>query len=294
MTDGAIALLFYLTGAIQFYLGWAAPLAIPIWAFVNTNFTTALMGAFAGAFGATWIFRRTEERKRLFEQLRFIQSTVSSVNLVTQHFLSTKKQLLVPLKNNFAEIEGLYDQLARQQVAEPQIEFPIDFQQLPKIKVPIEELKDLAFHQLEFASPVQTLIQQLDTTVEQYNRAVTNRNQKVNQFETMNTHELAFIQQHFLGRPDDIGNANTAFPDIMNSLLTSADDAIYFSIKCSDCLVQIGKAIKKKLNVEEYKIVHMNLDPEELDDLLPDKAPFIDWEKNLEFALEQNLKNLNS
>lgn len=294
MTDLTIALIFYVNGAIQFYFGWATPLATPIWSFLDTNFATALMGAFAGAFGANWIIRRTEERKMLYEQLRYIQTIVSATNLITNHFLSSKEQLLVPLKNNFEETERRYDQLVGQQADGPLIEFPFDFQKLPNMKVPIEELKDLIFHQLEFASPVQTLIQQLDTTVEQYNNAVTNRNQLVDQFMAMNTHELAFIKHILLGRPDGNGNANTVFPDAMNSLFKSADDAIYFSIKCSDYLIQLGKAIKEKLNIGEYKIIHMKFEPEKLGDLLPDKASFIDWEKNLEIAVEQNLKNLNS
>jgi len=106
-----------------------------IWEFLNSSFSTALFGAFAGALGAQYIAVRSERKKRILDEIRNTNAAISMAYTIMNIFINAKRQHIRTLKSNYEESHRAFHNHLNNQAPLPQSAH-IDLRSLPVLNTP--------------------------------------------------------------------------------------------------------------------------------------------------------------
>jgi hypothetical protein len=112
----------------------AASIANWIWGLLNSNFSTALAGAAAGALGAQLIAERAARKHRLLEEIRSTNAAINSAFHIMNVVCTTKAQLIGPMMEKYTaqreRHKAFVSAIGNLTAARRTYNFDVDFQSL--------------------------------------------------------------------------------------------------------------------------------------------------------------------
>jgi len=96
-------------------VGVAEAALVWTWGLLNSNFSTALAGAAAGAYGAQFIAERNERQRRLLREIRSTNAAIIVAFSITNMFYALKRQYVKELKERFEKQKKDLDDLRQKQ-----------------------------------------------------------------------------------------------------------------------------------------------------------------------------------
>jgi len=251
------------------------------WQLLNSNFLTALAGAFAGACGAAWIADRKERKRRLLEEIRSTNAAIMLAFNITNSYCGLKKQHVKRLKDNFDSQRSAREtfQLEKKQGSIPSqkpFKFELDFITLLPVQTPIEVLKKLLFEKISMTGQPTALVATLSQCIDGLNTALELRNNIIEacKASTLSHDERASI---YFGLPTANGDIDNNYPSYVDAISIQTDDCIFFSKLLGEDLNVHGQKLAKSFGREAPQIHKFDFSIAEQEGLIPDAGLYADW-----------------
>jgi hypothetical protein len=251
------------------------------WDLLNSNFSTALLGAFGGAVAAQIAAARSDRKKRLIEEIRSTNAAITVAFSITNSFCNLKTQHVKKLTENYQSQKTgmLKAQKARTSAPAGQkiiFEFKADFRSLPSFDTPIKTLETLLFEKLSITGRPLSLVTVLSQSIDGLNAARTLRNSIIEKCKSLPEGVTPPI---YFGLPFAGGHVDSSYPDCIGAIATHTDDCIFFSKLIGEDLVKHGEKLAKQFGRNAPKIVKSDFSnlPK---GIIPEENLYSDWIKN--------------
>lgn len=252
-----------------------------LWLALNTNFVTALSGAFAGAFGASVIANRNMRRRQLLEEILSTKTAIDLSFSIANCFLVQKEQAVRKLCEEYQIQRQAYFELMRdngqgKSPIQNETVFLMDLQVMSPVKVPIDKLEELITRQISvFGFPV-VAVTALSQSIDLWNQRQELRNEFIREFRKKQYSEKERCE-HFFGASDERGDRNDDYPSFMKGISVYTDECIFFSMYLCDQLVSHGENLSKLYGSKSPRMTQPNFEKAENAGLLPDKDQYQTW-----------------
>jgi hypothetical protein len=265
-------------------------------AFLNSNFTAALAGAFAGALAAQKISERAKLRNQLLQEIRSTNAAIAVSFTICNAALSLKKQFVKDIYETYtakkSELEEFHRQRAGgQQAPNLPFEFRADFRTLQMPLVPTDILQKQVYEGISTTGRPLGLIAAISGSVDSLKDTIQKRNILIERSRELDPAAEGQLAAFYFGLPYGPGHVNTEYPDSIESLNISTDDVIFFSELLMKDLMEHGNRILKQYNkitkVNKEKISSVDLTEPREQGLMPDEADYADWVKGFQSAAQQ-------
>lgn len=252
------------------------------WQLLNSNFLTALAGAFAGAYGAQWIIKRIERKRRHLEEIRSTNAAIMVAFGITNTFCALKDQHVKGLKDGFDRQRTALEahQLQKNQGSIPPqqpFEFEANFQTLLPIHVPIEVLHKLLFEKISVAGRPLTLVATLSQSIDVLNNSHERRNEIIAKCQANSPLHPDVLASIYFGLPDRNGHIDRSYPDSVDAISNQTDDCIFFSKLLGEDLFEHGQQLAKSFGKHSPPIQKVDFTKAEQNGLIPDTKLYVDW-----------------
>lgn len=254
--------------------------------FLNSNFTAALAGAFAGALAAQKIGDRAKQREELLREIRNINAAISISFAITNTGLSLKKQYIKDIYDTFTAKKTELEKILRQRAANPQepppiFEFRADFRSLQMPLVPIDVLRTQVYEGISVTSRPLSLVATLSGVLADLEKTIQARNLFIERFRSLGPGGEAQLPSLYFGLPYGGGHVNTEHSDLIENLSRLTDDVIFFSELLIKDLMEHGAHIldqyKKLGKVKKEKISSVDFTEARQLGLMPDEENYLNW-----------------
>lgn len=255
-------------------------------AFLNSNFTAALAGAFAGAMAAQRIGDRAKQRDILLREIRSTNAAIIVSFTVCNAGLGLKKQFVKEIYETYmakkADLEEFHRRRSAGQVAANQpFEFQADFRTLQMPQVPIDILRTQVYENISATGRPLALVGALSGAADSLADTIQKRNALIQQFLPLGAAGEAQLPAFYFGLPYGHGHLSTEFSDTVESLYTLTDDVIFFSELLGKDLMEHGNGIlnqyRKIAKVKKEKISELDFAEPRSEGLMPDAKNYTDW-----------------
>lgn len=271
----------------QYHIDWQA-----VMTFLNSAFTTSLVGAMfgalAGAIAAQRIANRSKEREHFSAQLRITNSAIMSAFVIANAALSIKKQYIKNLFDNYKAQKAAHDE-HKQKIDAGELptgtpfDLALDLREINMQKVPIEALEAQVFERLSIDGRPLALTAAIAGSLANLDEALSKRNALISEFKSYRGTDKEKIPLMYLGAHLPDGNLSTEYADSLEGAYKYTDDIIYFSKLLAEDLEKHGETIKlsheKKHGKVSQKVSTADFSIAKEQDLLPNDADFSDWLK---------------
>jgi hypothetical protein len=273
----AAKILCFIAHAAVNFGGW-------LWHFLNTNFSAALFGALGGAFAAHYVATRSEERKRLRNEIAGVNASVALANVITNVFVSMKRQHIRGMAEIYKRGFERYIAVLTNPPNKPTVfEFISDFRELDVPFTPIAELRQNLLDRVLTYGPGLSVTMVLQQSIASFANLIEARHRSIARMKSIgDDQERARI--YFGVRTSD-GHIDERFADQITGLQVMTDNCIYFSMLLCEILSAHGEKIKKQLGRGAPNISKITYGPFE-EGLLPDPRDFPDFEKQFRPKVE--------
>jgi hypothetical protein len=271
-------------------------IAIPDWfswqcgaAFLNSAFTTSLIGALAGAYAgaraAQRITERSKEREQLLSQIRTTNAATMVAFSACNAGLAIKKQHVQPMYEGFvqakAELETFRQQRATgQRQGNAEYRFVADMRGFPAPSAPIETLKDLVFHRISAQGRALALVAVLEQSFAGVKEMIAKRDALIHRFAS-GAVPKDLIPNFYFGTPLPSGDTNQEYPDLIMGIHSYVDDIAFFSsLLCADLIAHGNRAhaaFTKKFGKGAPRVSTANFTGPREKGLIPPDAQYVDW-----------------
>lgn len=247
---------------------WLAPYSKEIMSFLNSDFSTAMLGAIAGSGAILFI----EYCRRQVELLREINIAIAVLSNVIASMLAIKRQHVIPLKKKYDANAAVIKASVETKLVLPQnleINLQSSFTNFMspnlEIEIPLDRLKSL----VSYLPSVVTVVLQSKYYLAYFNQMHKKLMDLYSSFESLEHNEVVeFCYFHKRkGRSSD-----TTFRDVVAGLATHTDDVLWFSNKSIELITKAGKkALPFWLSdkIVKHEIVEAYIE------LMPTKSPYI-------------------
>ncbi|WP_340149230.1 hypothetical protein [uncultured Sneathiella sp.] len=275
--------------------GCVLPILSFIWCLLNSNFITALAGAFAGAIAAYLIAKRRQRSEQILQEIRNTNVAIAIAFDITNSFISIKKEQTAPLMTDYENSKASYNEFLerkrRNEIPETAIFSPnINLIDIDIPNIPIETLHNLITDRISSIERVIRAVTVLQRSYISFEKAVSQREYLKKDIlaahEDGTFNDLAAI--YYAQKTQD-GRINTTYPDAMRNISICVDDCIYFSNLIGRDLHEYGCELAKKYGRKSPKISRIQDFPE---DLMPNHSEYHEW--NEFFKNDENSNNNKS
>jgi hypothetical protein len=208
----------------------------PLWAFLQSNFVTALVGSAAGAFGGALAAQRIAERNAALEAaLTYVRNANSATTFavgVANALTGLKRQFVVPLARDFKALVDRHEAhrvLAASNAAMPPFHFNPDMKFITAPATPINELGDVLRATAGDDPAAWMIFQMLRSILSTLDQMLAQRNAVLEEMRTLPPARRLDAVALYLGTPRADGNTDGRHVEIMKELLRVVDDALGFS-----------------------------------------------------------------
>lgn len=250
------------------------------WEFINSNFTTALAGAFAGAYGATVIAARIEQKQQTLTEIQKTIATINTTLNIFNSFCSIKNQFIKDLRENY-DVQ-LYECHQHRRLveageipAQPFI-YQADLLELTPIQTPIETLKNLSLGQISINTRAVTFLLTLSQSIDNYNKSLEFRNKIIYKCRGLEGNQSQIAKIYF-GLPNEDGSIDKSYPDTIEGLYKLTDDCIFFSKTLCENLTTHGHSLAKSYGKNSPLIPKIQPAKAESLGLLPNEKNYKDY-----------------
>lgn len=244
-----------------------------------------LAGALGGALGAQHIVERSRRRDELLKELRNTNSATMIALTTCNTALSLKKQHVQPMFELFAQDKEALRKFKEQRATGQRqgnavYHFTADLKTFPAPVVPIETLKDLAFHRISAYGRVLALVSVLEQSLLGLKEAVLRRDLLIQRF-VSGAVPAEQLPQYYFGTPLHTGDTNHEYPDLVEAIHSYVDDIAFFSaLLCTD-LIEHGNSIRtaytKSFGKDAPKVSTVDFSGPRQKGLIPPDAQYADW-----------------
>lgn len=252
-------------------------IATRLWLLANSNFFTALAGAFAGAFGAQIIFERTSKRKSLLGEIREIGAAIAICNAVTNAYMMFKKQIVrdvcTKYRNALMQRKEIENALrAGRIVPAPLRVAALDLRMFVAPFAPIEALQRALQERIRPEGPALALLPQLTQAISSLDSALAARNELIDIMQKAPTDYLR-LEAIYFGSP--IGNVvDGSYPSHIDAVAELTDDCIGIGIVLEKVLQGYASKLRGQYGADAPKILKTEwLDPS----LIPNLRRYEGW-----------------
>ena len=245
--------------------------------------TGSLAGAFAGAYGAYRIAKKSKYREELLTEIRYTNATIMVALSMFNTLLSMKRQHVRPLKKDYdakrkaclAHIDKQRDKKGEKDT----YEFEADLESLSMPHLPVNVLQQHLYEKLSLTGRPLIVIMVLNQSMHGLREAFDGRNQWI---KSNKANDLKAFEPLYFGLPLSGGHIDQVYPNLIDAIYTQTDDGLFFSsLLCKD-LVNYGDKIvaqfKKEFGKGAPKINIPVLDKPEIEELMPDSDEYAEWE----------------
>ncbi|MGE3335758.1 MAG: hypothetical protein AB7I36_19100 [Rhodospirillaceae bacterium] len=250
--------------------------------FLESNFTTAVIGAFAGAWGgahaAQRLLERADKRKSLERQVQQASLAVSLSYTVFNGLFNMKRQLVGPMKTNYDVAQNFHLMGPNPTCPTPP---QINLSTYDVVEVPIERLSRVVTEELLVVGRPLVMVPNLAHSLRDLAGSIQDRNAIVKDFKRR--YLMTGPPPHLLfGLP--IGSVvDRSYPNAIEAICETTDNALYFSYRITLDLMRYGRN-----RVDEYealfktrpRVTSVDFSTLEHPEDIPDGARFESWDKN--------------
>ena len=266
-------------------------------AFLNSNFTAALAGAFAGAMVAQRIGHRSKQRDLLLDEIRSTNAAIVVSFTICNTGLALKKQFVKEIYETYSakkrELEEFQKIHGTGEIpANQPFEFQADFRTLQMPLVPIDVLRTQVYESISATGRPLALVGALSGAIDSLSDTIRKRNTLIQQFHALGAAGEAQLPAFYFGLPYGPGHVSTEFSDTVESLHALTDDVIFFSELLGKDLMSHGNSIldqySKITKVKKEKISKLDFTEPRKEGLMPDAKNYTDWLKEFPDMAQQN------
>lgn len=260
--------------------------------FLNSSFTTslvgALAGAFAGAMAAQRIADRVKQRKEMLEEIRSTNAAIMVAMIICNAGLALKKHLTQDIYETYnskkAELVEFQRKRAHgQQPPNLPFEFQADFRTLQMPVVPIDVLRTQLYEKISASGRPLALVAALAGSVSALGDVILKRNALIERFQKLGDEGITQLPAFYFAMPYGAGHVSTEFADTVESLHSLNDDVIFFSELLGSDLMAHGNNVLgeyRKISKSRVEKIYV-LDFTDARDagLMPKASNYEDWLK---------------
>lgn len=232
----------------------------PIWAFLESNFITALAGSAAGAFGGAFAAQRIAERNASFEEtLTYVRNSNSATTFavgVANELTGLKRQFVVPLARDFTALVDRHEahRVLAANAAMPPFHFNPDMKFIAAPATPINELGDI-LRATAGEDPVAWMIfQMLRSIIATLDNMLAQRNEVLEEMRTLPPDRRLDAVALYLGIPRADGNTDGRHVEIMKELPRVVDDALGFSRVLAEHMAERATTVASQFGKKAPKV----------------------------------------
>jgi hypothetical protein len=225
---------------------------------------------------------RAEGKDELLKQINITNAATMVAFGICNTLLSSKKQLIKPLKNQFDQQKELTrEAIIKQQRGEAvAVEFLADFRTLPPLTLPLSVLQAQIFEKLSIPMRPIALMTTLAQAADGLNVSIAKRNQLIEFYKGTTLPRNQVLALYF-GFPFNEGQINQEYSDSLLAIYAQADDVIFFGSQlCKELSEhgdQLAASFKKKFGKDVPRVIKPDFSKAKEADLMPDDNHYADW-----------------
>lgn len=245
--------------------------------FVNSNFFTALFGAFAGAVGAQVIAEKLERKELILQEIRNVNAAISICFNICNSAIGLKKQNVLGLIENYKETRERVINIIRRNVESEQISYKKDLHIIPALELPVAELKNKIFDKTNLVGKGLTLAITIEQNLKSLNQSLDFRNRLIHAHRTDNQ---TLDDYSYLGIPSPQGHLDTQYQSSLEGIEIYLDMVIKASSLLCDVLTMHGYELREALGDNSLSIYKVEI-KKEFKKYVPDTSEILAWEEGL-------------
>lgn len=246
----------------------------------------ALVGAGIGAWAAQRFAAKIREREERLKTVRAANAAVMLAYAITEAMLTYKHQLTLPTLTEFMkDRQRILDERASA-IRRPAGSFsgPVlitanaQLYSFPALHNPINELRELIFKQLSPPLRPFMMAARLSSALDSMSTLIEQRNQLLKDFRRLQI-EGKEVGEAYYGLPSKSG-ADQRYKNILENLIGTNDDAIYFSKLIGDDLRRYTVALRETLpdDIKPQAPVVVSADFSKRDDVMPEAMKYAEYD----------------
>jgi hypothetical protein len=249
--------------------------------FLESNFITALAGAFCGAWAAQKSAEKDNHKRRIIDEIRNTNAATMASFGIANAYIGLKKQhvrnLLSDYQKQTKERENF---IAAQQAKKIPLETPFhyeaNFHTIYSVHTSIDTLQSILFEKLSVSGHPIALVMALKQSIDNVNSSIEARNAFIKECQSgaISNHEIACA---YFGVMNQNRRVDQRYPTSLNAISFSTDECIFFSTQLCAALEEHAKELKEQFGKKSPKIVKIDFSKSKDADLLPAEDDFKDW-----------------
>lgn len=252
LIDGQAGVLPFISDAVA--ASWTANKE-----FLNSNFSTSILGALAGAFFGAWGAQKISERsKRKDDLAKEIRNTNAAIALAfasTSTFIALMRQHVKPLKdrfdNKFIEYACLQTRIRVFRLPQQKpFELQFDFRSLTEVTPPLDTLKSQIFEKISLVGRPLILISVLQQSADGLVSCIRDRNSLLANYRARLARGNPELVYDYFGLPKPDGGTDQVYFDLLNAIYSQTEDGIFFSNLLAKDLIAHGDRIAAQYREE--------------------------------------------
>jgi hypothetical protein len=268
-----------LTDHISSMISQVAPLVGQL---LNSNFSAAIAGAFAGAVASVLIVERGARRRELLLEIRSTNAAIMVAFTIVNSLISLKgqhiKKLGDTLKQQRAELDKFEVRRKKGELAQGEFfQFDADFQTVALMETPIDVLRGIAFDKLTLEGRPLMLLAMLAQSLNSLEQSISDRTAVIREFQANSPNPPKDLVCRYFGLPLEGGHVDARYPSSVNAISHYTDDCLFFGTLLIEDLHDHGKSIRERQGWKEPAIALPNFDTDKSRGLLPDRSQYSDW-----------------
>lgn len=258
------------------------------WAFLNSNFSAALFGAFAGAWTAHHIAMRSERQKRLRDEILGVNAAIVLATNISNTFISMKRQHVLGMSKLYRRS---FDEFVATHINPPNVPTEhvviTDYRALAMPVTTIGELRSTLAERVASCGSAMNIVAHLNQSIDGLSKVLAGRESTFALLRQKN--EADRIKTYF-GLPDSNGNIDERYPNEMTAIQGYVDDGIYFPMLLCEVLAAHGKKLAQAYGRRAPKVSNIEYQPFP-EGILPDPAGYPDFENQYRSAPSNNRRS---
>lgn len=262
---------------------------------LNSNFTTSLLGAGAGAWAGAYAAQRIAERAKLrdvyLNDIKYSNTAAAVAFQICNMVLALKSQYVSDLLTDYRKCLGAFEAeltVAREGERAPSFALKVDFETIDPLVLPVERLQLLAFEKLSLGARPLAAVTTLIHSVHALNRTITERNELITEIRRTGPHAPPVLAALYFGLKDNSGNTDRRYRAAVEAIASQTDDCIFFSRYAGEELVLHGQrnraAFERKFKGRVPKVYPANFAIPEQRGLMPSEESYAAWTRGFLIA----------
>lgn len=238
---------------------------------LESNFTTALVGAFFGAYGGQLIVEKSKNKEELIKEMRNTNAAIMLAFDICNAYMAQRRQHIDSLK-------AAYDHQRNELLAgNLKSKFIIDGQTLTPMMMPTDALQTQIFEKVSLNGRPLSLTIALLRAINSLNDSLSTRNRLIEAYKQMASGQSGLVTKLYFGLPDDKGHIDISYPNTIDAIYQETKDCIFYSWLLCEDLVGHGKELLKKHPKLLLQVNEVGFDKAKKSGLIPSEDEYTDW-----------------